>query len=90
MSAARGNWWTDSATGISRLYESGGYGSIWSGVDRGTVGRIVNGSESGDLEIKWNSERKKPFCYYDNDDDDADISDLEILTPPIDTNLFKD
>jgi hypothetical protein len=51
----------------------------------GTVGRIVNDRLDGNFRVKWNSVKK----YHDHHDDHdidyarANMSHLEILTPPV-------
>ena len=88
-------WWieyseyTEYTAGISRSVKTSARGS-WYEVKGGTVGRIVDRSETGMISVKWNSITNYYGTYGHPPMDVADMSDFEILTPPIDTNLFKD
>ena len=57
----------------------------------GTIGRIVNDTR-GKISVKWNSVKHMFHVHGSewNHTCDANISHLEILTPPIHTELFKD
>ena len=70
-------WWTDPVT------------KVHNEVQTGTVGRIIDSADHSDkkISIKWNSGNR---CKSIPSHCTLAIRHLEILTPPIDTTLFKD
>ena len=73
---------------------------LWGQVAAGTVGRIVDESHER-ISVKWNSVKSFPLHFHNNAKSipyhtisyplkQGTISHLEVLTPPINTELFKD
>ena len=87
-------WWTDSNTGISStwhfpLIETGYLSELK--CKAGSIGRIIDASD-GIISVKWDilKARVNDVYSYSYKDIRGDISHLDILTPPINTKLFKD
>ena len=92
-------WWLDPATGICSMEMCKGNKRVF--VEAGTVGRVVR-FDLGLWSVKWNSVEEshglvsQGYSWYFENPAFKDvsvtgaISYLDILTPPINTKLFKD
>ena len=89
-------WWTDHVTKISKTstpassphwydVEAGTENNFYE-VKAGTVGRIIDGGSDEKISVKWNLTK----CGTGDSYHAGTIRHMEILTPPIDTTLFKD